>query len=327
MTPSIYYLLFTIFDLLPGSSGRPDAYVSLLHNLQLSIVNSQLWSSAWPAGVTMLGLGLVFAIVLLVASERLKVPVDPQVEQIHQVLPHVECGACGFAGCGQYAPAVRNDPQLLGKCAPGGPTVAAQIAAILNIQISGQGAPVRPIIRCRAHTGDRTYFAHYRGIPSCTAANALANAQACKFGCLGFGDCVRSCKFGALRVVDGLATVNYEKCTGCGGCSKVCPRNLIVMVPFSHDPMMTVACRSKENGKTTRAMCQVGCIGCGLCAKQSDAFKVEDNLARMDYASYQPSGQNEAACKKCPTGVIVYRGKSAPAPQPPKARQAASSTA
>jgi len=40
----------------------------------------------------------------------------------------------------------------------------------------------------------------------------------------------------------------------------------------------------------------------------------------MDYAKYEPSGQNEAAYNKCPTGVIVYRGKSAPAPREPKAK-------
>jgi electron transport complex protein RnfB len=296
---------------------------SATSNHQSSIILHQLWSSAWPAGLTMLGLGFGFAVVLLIASERLKVRLDPQVEQIYQVLPHVECGACGFAGCGQYAPAVRSDPQLLGKCAPGGADVAARVATILNIQISDPGAPQRPIVRCRAHTDERTRYADYQGIPSCTAANALTNAQACKFGCLGFGDCVRACKFGALRVVDGLSTVNYHKCTGCGACSKTCPRGLIVMVPFRHDPMMTVGCSSRENGKTTRTMCQVGCIACGLCAKQTDAFTIEDNLARLDYTRYDPSPQAEAACAKCPTGAIVYRGQSAPAPRPPKPRQPA----
>ncbi len=287
----------------------------------LTILDS--WNSVWPAGVIMLGLGGAFAIVLLVASIRLKVEVDPQVEQINQILPHAECGGCGFAGCSQYAAAVQKDPTLIGKCAPGGAAVAAKIAEILNIQMSDQGAPLRPIVRCRAHIGDKTYFAKYTGIEQCTAANAAANAQACKFGCLGFGDCVRACKFGALNVVDGLATVDYAKCTGCAACSKACPRNLIVMVPFKHDPMMTVACSSRENGKNTRAFCQVGCIGCGLCAKQSDAFKVEDNLAGLDYAKYEPNGQNEAAYNKCPTGVIVYRGKSAPEPREPKAKQPA----
>jgi electron transport complex protein RnfB len=316
MNLSIYYLLFTIYDFVEGDAlSFPSG--------QLAIINGNLWSSAWPAGVTMLGLAFGFAVVLLVASERLKVKVDPQVEQIYQVLPHVECGACGFAGCGQYAPAVHKDPQLLGQCAPGGPDVAAKIAAILNIQISAPGAPQRPIVRCRAHTADRTRYAHCEGLPSCTATNALTNAQACKFGCLALGDCVRACKFGALRVVDGLATVDYRKCTGCGACAKTCPRGLIVMVPFHHDPMMTVACSSRENGKTTRTMCQVGCIGCGLCAKQADAFQVEGNLARLDYTRYEPGAPAEAACAKCPTGAIVYRGNNAPAPRPPKPRQPA----
>jgi Na+-translocating ferredoxin:NAD+ oxidoreductase RNF subunit RnfB len=291
------------------------------------VLMSQLWSSACPAGVTMLGLALAFAIVLLIASRRLKVEVDPRVEQVAELLPHAGCGACGFAGCDQYAQAVLIDVQLIGRCAPGGPDVAGKIAGMLNVQIDSSGPPVRPIVLCRAHTADRTYHAAYRGIPGCTAANALANAQACKFGCLGFGDCVRACKFNAVRIVDGLAIVNYKKCTGCGACSKACPRSLIVMVPFHHDPMMVVACNSRENGKTTRAMCQVGCIGCGVCAKQSDTFKVEDNLARQDYAKYEPSNQNEAAYNRCPTGAVVYRGKSAPAPRLPKAGQATSSTA
>jgi electron transport complex protein RnfB len=282
-----------------------------------------LLSGAWLAGVIMLSLGLVFAVILLVASEKLKVAVDPKLEQVYAALPHLDCGACGYPGCSGYAKAVCTDPQLLGRCTPGGAETANKIAAVLNLQISAGGAPQRPIVHCRARTNDKTCHGHYRAMPSCTAANALANVQACKFGCLGFGDCTRACKFDALHIVDGLATVDYDKCTGCAACSKACPRNLIQMVPFAHENMMTVACSSHENGKATREFCQVGCIGCGLCVKQSDAFSVQDNLARMDYAKYEPSGQNEAAYNKCPTGVIVQRGKSAPAPREPKAKQPA----
>jgi electron transport complex protein RnfB len=275
------------------------------------------------AGLIMLGLSLTFAIILLIASEKFKVPVDPRVTQVYDALPHLDCGACGYPGCSGYAKAVIANPELLGKCAPGGAGAANAIAAVLNLQISSSGPAQRPIVHCRAHTADRTFFGAYQGIPSCTSANALANVQACKFGCLGMGDCTRACKFDALHIVDGLATVDYAKCTGCGACSKACPRSLIQMVPFSHENMMVVACSSKENGKNTRAFCQVGCIGCGLCVKQSDAFAVQDNLARLDPAKYEPNGQNEAACNKCPTGVIVHRGKSAPAPREPKAKPVA----
>ena len=271
----------------------------------------QLWNSAWPAGLTMLGLGGGFAFVLLIASEKLKVEVDPKVEQIHKALPNLDCGACGFAGCGQYAKAVLKDPGLLGKCAPGGRATSGKIAKILNLHVSESGPAKRPVVHCRAHTDDKTIYAKYHGIQSCLAANALANVQACAFGCLGFGDCVRVCKFDALHMADGLAQVDYDKCTGCTACAKACPRNLIEMVPFGHEKMMVVACSSKETAKSTRSMCKAGCIGCGLCAKQSDLFKVQDNLARVDYEKYQPTDQTEAAMNKCPTKVITYRGKNA----------------
>ncbi|OHB73667.1 MAG: hypothetical protein A2Z25_06545 [Planctomycetes bacterium RBG_16_55_9] len=287
----------------------------------------QLWDSAWPAGVTMLGLGAGFALVLLIASVKLKVEVDPKVEQVYGVLPHLDCGACGFAGCQQYAKSLLANAELIGKCAPGGPETAAKIADILNLQVSDSGPQKRPIVHCRAHVADKTFYAKYEGIGSCTAANALANVQACAFGCLGFGDCTRACKFDALHIIDGLATVNYDNCTGCTACSKACPRNLIEMVPFTCENMMTVACRSKEAGKSTRSVCKVGCIGCGLCAKQSDLFKVEENLARLDYARYQPTEQTEAAMEKCPTNVIVYRGKSAPEPPSMKPKATSSTQA
>ena len=287
---------------------------------------TQLWQSAWPAGVIMLALGTGFAIVLLIASIKLKVIIDPKIEQVQEALPNIDCGACGFAGCSAYAKAVVEKPELLGKCAPGGQDTAEKIAEILNLQVSGGTVPLRPIVHCRAHTEDRTYYADYSGIPTCTAANAQSLVQACKFGCMGYGDCTEACKFDALGIIEGLATVNYENCTGCTACSKACPRDLITMVPFSQENMMTVACSSKENGKSTRSMCKVGCIACNLCAKQSELFTIDNNLAKMDYEKYESSEQTLTAMDKCPTGVIVYRGKNAPEPRPAGQKAAAKTT-
>jgi len=317
MTFVIYYLLFTIYYCI-DSAALHTALSSWVQPTPFLADIYQLWNSAWPAGLTMLGLGIGFAIVLLIASIKLKVEVDPKIEQIHEALPNLDCGACGFPGCGQYAKAVMENPELIGKCAPGGPQASAKIADILNLQVSDSGPQKRPIVHCRAHKSDKIFYAGYEGIESCTAANALANVQGCAFGCLGFGDCTRACKFDALHIVDGLSTVDYEKCTGCTACSKACPRNLIEMVPFSHENMMTVACSSKESGKSTRAICKVGCIGCGLCAKQSEQFVIANNLARVDYVKYQLTEKEETAMNKCPTKVIIYRGKSAPEPQQPK---------
>lgn len=261
----------------------------------------------------MVALGGAFAVILLIASIKLKVEVDPKIEAVHAALPNIDCGACGFAGCSQYAKAVVEDPELLGKCAPGGADTSEAVAGILNIQISGGGQLVRPIIHCRGRKDDKTFYARYEGIPSCTAANAAPNVQACKFGCLSYGDCVTACKFDALHIVDGLAVVDYVKCTGCGACAKACPRYLIEMVPFGQENMMAVACSSQENGKNTRGFCKVGCIACKMCTKKSELFSMDGNNARMDYEKYEPSEDTETAVNKCPTGVIVYRGKDAPA--------------
>jgi RnfABCDGE-type electron transport complex B subunit len=277
----------------------------------------EMIQNALPAAGLALGLATLFAVVLLIASIKLRVETDPKVEEVYNVLPHIDCGACGFAGCASYAKAVVADPELIGRCSPGGAETSAAIGRALNLQISGGGAPSRPIVHCRAHKEDKLFYAAYDGIESCTSVNAQPDVQACHFGCLGYGDCTRACKFDALHIVDGLSTVDYVKCTGCGACAKACPRNLIQMVPFTQENMMVVACSSRETGKSTRTFCKVGCIGCGICAKQSELFTVSDNLARMNYAGYVPSEATQTARDKCPTGVIVFRGKSSLADRQP----------
>ncbi|MHC4524630.1 MAG: (Fe-S)-binding protein [Planctomycetota bacterium] len=76
---------------------------------------TEMIQNAWPAALLALGLGSLFALILLIASIKLKVVVDPKIEAVHAALPNIDCGACGFAGCGSYAKAVVADPQLLGK--------------------------------------------------------------------------------------------------------------------------------------------------------------------------------------------------------------------
>jgi ferredoxin len=49
-----------------------------------------------------------------------------------------------------------------------------------------------------------------------------------------------------------------------------------------------------------------------VCTKQSDLFSVDANLAHLDYEKYEPNEQTELAMTKCPTKVIIYRGKTVP---------------
>ena len=128
----------------------------------------------------------------------------------------------------------------------------------------------------------------------------------CAFGCLGCGDCVAACQFGAIQInpETGLPEVDDDKCTACGACAKACPRNIIEIRKKGDDGMrMVVLCSSKAKGAVTRKACKNGCIGCGKCQTVcgNDAITVTNNLAYIDADKCTLCRECEAAC---PTGAI-----------------------
>ena len=99
--------------------------------------------------------------------------------------------------------------------------MAEKIAAIMGVE-AGAATEYKAMIACQGDTAHTKKRYEYHGIPSCAACNVLYNGDSsCPFGCLGFGDCARACKFGAIQVVDGVARVDEQKCTGCGACESV----------------------------------------------------------------------------------------------------------
>ncbi len=50
----------------------------------------------------------------------------------------------------------------------------------------------------------------------------------CENGCIACTLCTRQCEFDAIHVVDSLAAIDYDKCTGCGKCAAKCPSKIIV---------------------------------------------------------------------------------------------------
>ena len=93
----------------------------------------------------------------------------------------------------------------------------------------------------------------------------------------------------------------------CGKCVSVCPNRLIEIVPA--DAPYTVLCSSRSKGKDVKAACDVGCIGCGMCARvcESGAISVENNLARIDYTKCTGCGK---CAEKCPCKIIRFNEKS-----------------
>jgi RnfABCDGE-type electron transport complex B subunit len=265
------------------------------------------------AAAVMLALALCMAYVLGWANKAFHVDVDPKIEEVDAALPGANCGACGYIGCGEYAEAV-----VLGKgevpvnlCPVGGAGVAAKIADILGLEVEESYA-YRPAVHCAATYAQKKGHNPYDGEKTCAAANLVAGVQGCVYGCLGMGDCVVSCNFDAIHIVDDKPVVDYEKCVGCGACEKACPRHVISMVPFKADEMYIIACNNKDFGKDVKAVCEIGCIGCKACQRAfENVFQVTDNLAHLDYDKYDPQSVQEnisLVLDKCPMKGIVKIG-------------------
>ena len=88
-------------------------------------------------GIIIVGaIGLICAILLVVASHFLSVPIDTRVEDIRGFLPGANCGACGYAGCDAVAEAIVKGEARVDAC-PGNSTEnIAKIAAILNSSVA-----------------------------------------------------------------------------------------------------------------------------------------------------------------------------------------------
>ena len=248
------------------------------------------------------GLGFVFSIILGIAHQRLAVPVSPKEKAIRDVLPGVNCGVCGFAGCDGFAHAIVEGRTDI-VCPVGGEEVMQKISEILGIELSGV-VPKVAIIHCKGGTGIAQPKYEYHGIESCTAAKLLHRGhKVCEQGCLGFGDCVRVCPFGAITMgEDRLPVVDYSLCTGCGKCVAACPQGIIELMPRANP--IYVACKTTLPMKQVRLACKAGCNGCGLCEKvcPEDAVHMEGRLPVFDLDKCTRCG---ICVEKCPTKVIV----------------------
>lgn len=254
--------------------------------------------------IAMGGLGLFFAAVLAIASEKLKVKEDPRIEELMEALPGLNCGACAQAGCHDFAEKVAASGSLEGfRCPPGGAEVEERMAEILGVEASAE-IKKRAVVKCGGGKSLATERAEYDGIKNCTAAELVAGgSKACTYGCLGYGDCKIACPFDAITMsADGLPVVDEVKCTACGLCVEACPRNIIEMLPCSN--RILVACNSKDKGAVVRKVCKVGCIACQICVKQAPrGYVIDDFLARVVYDNGDEAA--EAGLVKCPTKCII----------------------
>ncbi len=247
------------------------------------------------------GMGLIFGALLAVAAKIFAVEKDERIPLVEECLPGANCGGCGFAGCAAAAEAIVKGEAPVNCCPVGGDTAAGKIADIMGVKAQKTEKMTAFVMCSGSSEAAKNRFENNESI-DCHVANRLGGGmKECSFGCLGFGSCVAKCKFGALSIQKGVAVVDREKCTNCGACMAECPRQIIKRIPYSAKDV--VACSSKDKGKDTRFACTVGCIGCGICAKncEAQAISVVDNCAVIDYSKCVGCG---VCAEKCPRKII-----------------------
>ena len=250
------------------------------------------------------GIGLVSAGILVLASHFMDVPSDEKADAAEALLPGANCGACGYAGCSDYAAAVAQGAAV-DRCVPGGSETARRLGELMGVD-AGPITKMTAVVTCRGSYDATKDKYIYRGIQSCAAANLLyAGESDCAHGCLGLGDCAAACKFDAMFVENGVAHADPARCTGCGVCAAACPKGLVRIVPAENKPV--VRCANLDRGVFTRGACTNGCLGCGKCARAcpAGAIAIIDNRAVIEQAVCTGCGSCVAVC---PVGASLLIG-------------------
>ncbi len=256
------------------------------------------------SAVSMGGIGAVLAIFLAFADKKLKVEEDPRVEALLELLPNTNCGGCGYPGCRLLAESLLKGTVSPNACVAGGRDTAIRLANILGVEVGDHTRQIA-VVLCKGGSDEAPKRATYRGEMTCTAADLIGGDKGCTYGCLGYGECVDSCKLAAMAMNDnGLPVIFHDKCVGCGACAKACPRDIIEMHPEDHK--LFVYCRNKDKGAKAKKVCKVACIACTLCVKDCSVpggIAIKDNLAIVDN---EVAPQNDESIGRCPTKCIFY---------------------
>jgi electron transport complex protein RnfB len=260
------------------------------------------------AVVFMAGLGLLLASILVVANKRLFVFEDPRIDDVEEMLPSANCGACGSPGCRPFAEGLIDGTYEPAQCTVNSKELNKAIADYLGVDA---GTAVKRVARLACAGGKHVAFirASYDGMDSCRGAALISGGgKGCSWGCLGLGDCADVCDFDSITMNrHGLPVVDEDKCTACGDCVDVCPKDLFEIHPVDHQ--LFVACKNLEKGDEAEAECEVICTACERCAMDSPEGLVEikHNLAVIDYG--KNSLASRVAIERCPTGAIVWFDK------------------
>ena len=252
------------------------------------------------------GMGLFFALVIAIADRKLRVVEDPRIDEVDELLPHANCGACGQPGCRAFAENVVNGTMSPSQCTVSSKSAVERIAAMLGVDAGEQEKIVARLL-CAGGKREAHSLADYKGaLRSCRAETVVnAGPKACSWGCLGLGDCADACNFDAIYMnEDGLPVVIAEKCVACNDCVVACPKGLFELMPVAQK--LVVQCKSLLEGDHALEKCSVACTACGRCVADASpgCIEIKNNLAMVNYKLNDLL--TPEAARRCPTDAITW---------------------
>ena len=252
------------------------------------------------------GLGLLFAAVIAIAYKKLRVYEDPRIDEVEEMLPHANCGACGHPGCRAFAEAIVKGEMSPSKCTVSPPEGIARIAEFLGVNAGAEEKRVARLL-CAGGKREAHNLAEYRGTMRTCRGEAVVTGgpKSCSWGCMGLGDCADACDFDAIVMNDdGLPEVIPEKCVACNDCVVACPKGLFELMPVSQK--LIVQCKSLLEGDLALNKCSVACTACGRCVADAapGLIEIKNNLAVINYNLNHLSSIE--ATLRCPTDAIVW---------------------
>ena len=123
------------------------------------------------------GLGILATVILFIAAKFMHVPVDEREVALRAALPGANCGACGFAGCDDYAKALAAGGVKTNLCVPGGDACAKAVSEILGTEAEDV-LEKKAFVRCGGSCENTEKLFRYKGTPPAAPAMRFMRATA-----------------------------------------------------------------------------------------------------------------------------------------------------
>lgn len=240
---------------------------------------------------------VILGIIVVSIFTRKNKKLNRNAEIIRELLPGLNCGKCGRKNCAKFAVDITKGKTSVNEC----PFVLGTKNYFKIRQLVKRERKVHfdniAVVKCKGGNDCENKF-EYQGDRSCASKDLLHSGEKyCPFACLGCGDCVRSCVYGAISISEkGCAVVDPYKCIGCGECVSACPNGIISLVP--NDKYVEVICKNSTTDSMITRNCKVSCHHCEACivACPYGAIQMVGGLPNIDKTKCMRCGKCVAAC-------------------------------